>query len=335
MSGEPIDLPGQTYFFETLPEPTPKPKAKPKNGSSYPGGKASVVRHLINEIPPHQVYFAGTAGHDAVARFKLPARINILCELDPGVVSLWNANPHVLGSGRALDDTVAPCHACQQANNLLPHSPECCLTKVGHGPVDLHIWQACGVDAIEMLCGLKGHSVRFGEGAAKPWLPAAAMLAHTTGSTHPRPTDWFAYFDPPYPWAVRSGRVNYGEHEWADEDHERFLAVMLRLPCNVMVSSYSAAIDGTANALYIDTFKREGWRRIEYETRDRGGNKRLESAWMNYPARDALHDYSWLGDDFREREKIKRLEQRHIEQLNAMPAQRRLALLQRLAHEFG
>ena len=38
----------------------------------------------------------------------------------------------------------------------------------------------------------------------------------------------------------------------------------------------------------------------------RGGRLATEWVWMNYPEPIALHDYRYLGEDFREREPIKR-----------------------------
>jgi DNA adenine methylase len=59
---------------------------------SYPGGKhgPGVFQRLINEIPPHDVYIAGCAGHDAIAQNKRPAVRNILIDLDPEPLAWWS-----------------------------------------------------------------------------------------------------------------------------------------------------------------------------------------------------------------------------------------------------
>lgn len=59
----------------------------------YPGGKAGpgVVQRLINEIPPHDLYVAAFAGHDAIARYKRPAERNVLIDLDLDVLSWWQS----------------------------------------------------------------------------------------------------------------------------------------------------------------------------------------------------------------------------------------------------
>ncbi len=52
-----------------------------------------------------------------------------------------------------------------------------------------------------------------------------------------------------------------------------------------------------------------------------------EWIWMNYPAPLELHDYRYLGDTFRERERIKRKSQRWVARLKKMPVLERQALL--------
>jgi hypothetical protein len=48
---------------------------------------------------------------------------------------------------------------------------------------------------------------------------------------------------------------------------------------------------------------------------------------MNYPTPVALHDYRYLGDNFRERERIKRKANRWVAKLQNMPVLERQALL--------
>ncbi len=50
-------------------------------------------------------------------------------------------------------------------------------------------------------------------------------------------------------------------------------------------------------------------------------------ALFNFPEPIALHDYRYLGEDFRERERIKRKKQRWVNRLHVMPALERRALL--------
>ena len=52
----------------------------------YNGGKNGngTYQTIINQIPPHQIYFELFAGSAAVYRFKRPSDISVLCDMDPG-----------------------------------------------------------------------------------------------------------------------------------------------------------------------------------------------------------------------------------------------------------
>src|SRR5205085_1589711 len=92
------------------------------------------------------------------------------------------------------------------------------------------------------------------------------------------------------------------------------------LNANVMISGYD-------HPLYNGRL--DGWRRHEFTGQTRGG-ARTEVVWMNYPEPVELHDYRYLGKDYREREDIQRQQKRWIAKLQDMPLQRRYALIQAL-----
>ena len=83
------------------------------------------------------------------------------------------------------------------------------------------------------------------------------------------------------------------------------------------------------NALYDEALA--SWPRIDYMAQTRGGPKE-ESIWMNFPEPTELHDYSFLGDDFRERERIKKKKQRWQARLAKMDRLERLALMDALGN---
>ena len=58
-----------------------------------------------------------------------------------------------------------------------------------------------------------------------------------------------------------------------------------------------------------------------------------ESLWFNFKEPIALHDYSHLGSDFREREKIKRKALRYAKKFQKMDRQERLAIMDVLTNE--
>ena len=115
----------------------------------------------------------------------------------------------------------------------------------------------------------------------------------------------------------RSKRPIY-QYEMTNEDHQRLLEFILRLDCMVMISGYWSP-------LYEN--KLIGWRSITYQSQTRGGATATEWLWMNYPQPTELHDYSYLGGDFRERERISRKRKRWIKRLLTLPQLERAAIL--------
>lgn len=130
------------------------------------------------------------------------------------------------------------------------------------------------------------------------------------------------YADPPYLLSTRaSGRLFY-EYELAEEDeHAALLTRLSVLPCMVMISGYWSE-------LYADMLR--GWTTVSYQTTTIGGTVATEWLWLNYPEPVALHDYRYLGQDYRERERIKRKVARWQRRLADMPVLERQALLMAL-----
>ncbi len=131
------------------------------------------------------------------------------------------------------------------------------------------------------------------------------------------------YCDPPYLRSVRSwqGKL-YSCEFWTIREHTRLLKTLLALPVPAMISGY-------ASPLYSRLLKR--WRPISYQTTTRAGRPVTEWLWMNYPEPFELHDYRFLGDGFRERERIKRRKVRWKARLLKMPALERMAVLSAIA----
>lgn len=128
--------------------------------------------------------------------------------------------------------------------------------------------------------------------------------------------DTFAYCDPPYLMETRKSGPLY-RYEYTKRQHVQLLKLLLSLNCMVMISGYR-------HPIYDDALL--NWRRIDYQAMTRQ-SLAWESAWMNYPAPKELHDYQYLGADFRERERIQRKEKRWINKLKAMPVLEQQALL--------
>lgn len=61
----------------------------------YPGGKGKTYQHLINLMPPHDVYIETHLGGGAVLRNKKPACRSIGIDLDERVIDAWKRHPQV------------------------------------------------------------------------------------------------------------------------------------------------------------------------------------------------------------------------------------------------
>jgi DNA adenine methylase len=129
----------------------------------------------------------------------------------------------------------------------------------------------------------------------------------------------FIYADPPYLFSTRSSKRPIYTHEFGDTgQHEKLLALLKSLDCMVMLSGYWSE-------LYVKELA--DWRTVTYNSITRSGRVAKEYLWMNYPEPVALHDYSFLGSNFRERERIKRKTNRWQARLEGMPILEKRALL--------
>lgn len=129
------------------------------------------------------------------------------------------------------------------------------------------------------------------------------------------------YCDPPYLMETRrSGRLY--ECEMETLEHRRLLRILKALPCMVMISGYWSR-------MYADALK--GWRSIHFQAMTRGGRPATEWVWFNFAPPAELHDYRYLGANFRERERIGRKKRRWVERLGRMPLLERQALLAAIA----
>lgn len=135
--------------------------------------------------------------------------------------------------------------------------------------------------------------------------------------------DEFIYCDPPYLLGVRTGSAKCYRDELTDADHERLLQCLLKLRCSTAISGYDSAM--------YSRLLLEDWRVSKFLTTKRNHERAEECLWMNYPEPVALHDYRYLGSNYRERERIKRKKKRWRRRLETMPLLERRALMATIA----
>jgi DNA adenine methylase len=190
---------------------------------------------------------------------------------------------------------------------------------IDRDPQVIRAWQACTAENDDASGGIAGPDDTAGRMAGTH--PERFRFAVGDGITflqsYPFRGGELVYCDPPYLRATRR-RSNLYRYEMTDTQHKALLAIITTLPCMVMISGY-------ASALYQETLR--SWNSIRFQAMTRGGRVATEWLWYNYPAPLALHDYSYLGDTFRERERIKRKKHRWVNRLQTMPILERRALL--------
>ena len=165
-------------------------------------------------------------------------------------------------------------------------------------------------DATAWLAGHINGNVQLLTADALEWLPRQTFTRRT-----------LIYCDPPYLIRSRAVQRPRYRYELTEDDHERLLSILTSLPCMVQISAY-------ADRLYSSHLRE--WRHMTFQSTTRRGLA-TEHLWMSYPEPRALHDYSHLGRDYRERERIKRKVTRWTSRLAALPQMERLALYSALS----
>lgn len=131
------------------------------------------------------------------------------------------------------------------------------------------------------------------------------------------------YLDPPYPLASRKSSKLVYACEMTDDDHEILLDYVLNnLPndVDVLISTYP-------NDLYER--KLAAWSKIEFQVKTSQGVA-TEVLYYNYSDLSLIHDYSFAGDNYRERLRIKRKAQRWVNRLEKMPAYEKQAIFEEI-----
>lgn len=134
----------------------------------------------------------------------------------------------------------------------------------------------------------------------------------------PRP--WLLYADPPYLGSVRQSQNNLYKHEMQDDASHRDLLEILKIFDGfVMISGYESPLYN--EHLWC-------WRKETFHMVNRAGQQTTETVWLNFPEPAQLHDYSFLGSNYRERYWNKRMKRRWRRKLQNMEPLRRAAMFQ-------
>lgn len=125
------------------------------------------------------------------------------------------------------------------------------------------------------------------------------------------------YLDPPYPKNCRKSTSNLYSHEMYEAGHTKLLTVARSIHANIVISSYPNE--------YYDSIL-IGWNSFTFQSQTRSGTA-TEKIWYNYPSPTELHDYRYIGKDYRGRERIQGIIKRNIAKFKRMPAMERNAII--------
>jgi len=261
----------------------------------YPGGKNASYQHIINQIPPHRVYIEGFLGSGAIMRLKLPASINIGLDLDA----------EVLPSSIAENGDVARALIAKNGDTAV--SPGMAMSAAA--PI---VMNGDGISKLSIIANSDDASCEY------VFIQADALEYLSSFSFQ---GDEFVYLDPPYLMSARRGQRDLYRYEFGSRDeHLSLLSLICTLPCMVAISGYWSR-------LYHNML--DGWRVVTFQAHTRQGMA-TEYLWMNYPEPTMLHDYRYLGSNFRERERIKRKAKRWVKRFLELDSLERHAIISEL-----
>lgn len=152
------------------------------------------------------------------------------------------------------------------------------------------------------VCDLDSRCIEAIEKAGIPNLSASAgcgvaFLRQFSGFCK----DDFIYLDPPYLYKVRAAQRPIYRHEFGAVDQHMELLIAAR---DVSMSGAMVMISGYDSDLYRKMLP--DWRQVEFKATTRSGRVATEVLWCNYERPRELHDYRFLGENFRVREKLGR-----------------------------
>jgi hypothetical protein len=307
-------------------------------GVGYPGGKnaAGTYQRIINLMPPHEVYIEPFLGGGALMRLKRPAKENIGLDLVPSVISAWRARLAGTDGAREAPELAIAAELAGNGDSHRRRSLKTAMVATAAETSDERSLHGETGDGRSTIAG-NSDGIPPSEPAILPAASSDPTRVDVTSfhfecqdgikflAVHRFNGSELVYCDPPYLLSTRGNRRIY-RYELSDRQHRRLLKIIKRLPCMVMISGYWSE-------MYAEALK--DWNSIHFEAMTRGGRKATEWLWFNFPEPVALHDYRFLGKNFRERERIKRKKLRWVNRLQRMPLLERRALLSAITDTPG
>jgi len=282
---------------------------------TYPGGKngAGVYQTIINHMPPHEMYIEPFLGGGAIMRLKRPAGVNVGIDRAAGVIASfkeWRSRlvapggtTRFSGARRRRSPLLARSAGTVKRGDGGPLDPLAGAGEGGHQPGTSPSLELAIADPV--ISG-DPSSFFFHHANAIPFLSRRRF-----------PPGALVYCDPPYMHETR-GRSDTYEFEMTNAQHANLLRILRTLPCRVMISGYWTS-------LYAEML--EDWNHSTFTTTNRAGNRTTEWLWYNFEKPLELHDYRYLGSDFRERERIKRKKARWVARIRRQSPLEHQALL--------
>lgn len=118
----------------------------------------------------------------------------------------------------------------------------------------------------------------------------------------------YIYLDPPYLFSTRRQQQKIYNYEFSEVDHIRLLSVISDIKIPLSISCYP-------NELYANALNK--WNKIKFMSTTRKG-LRQEVLYFNYDTPDILHDFSYVGSDYKDRYRLKLYKRNLIDKLKRM-----------------
>lgn len=286
---------------------------RPKSvAAGYPGGKAGsgIYQRIINQIPPHEIYVEPFLGGGAIMYHKRRALLDVGVDINSDTIA--HSQNYLFWGELHVGDGLEYLHW------LLGWHIEAAQGRSAGNRRQEHGRRPNRVSA-------RGQTLPAKERRQQKQRPFPDPVAQLGGTADPRIV---VYCDPPYLRSSRRSKESIYLYEASDLTHDgkdegwhiQLLNALNALPFPVLLSGYQSG-------LYRKMLKAPKWRAISYQAPIRGGNVATEYLWCNFPQPRELHDYRYLGENRRERERVKRKKNRWTAKLKAMPDLERYAML--------